>query len=52
MLTLLDTVIDSRLEATRVLLTNGLRFEATGISASAYNHLITKIHFMSFNEKY
>jgi len=36
MLILQDTVIDSRLEATRVLSTIGLRFEATGISSSAF----------------
>jgi hypothetical protein len=34
--TFLDTIIDSRLEATRVLSTSGLRLEATGISTSAY----------------
>jgi len=36
MLTSLDTVIDHRLEATRVLSLNGLRLEAIGISTSAY----------------
>ena len=35
MLTLLDTVINSRLEATRVLSTSSLQLEATGISTSA-----------------
>jgi hypothetical protein len=33
---MLDTVMNSRLEATRVLPTSGLRFKATGISTSAY----------------
>jgi len=36
MSTLLVTVINSRLEATRVLPSTGLRFEVIGISTSAY----------------
>ena len=36
MSTSLVTIIDTRLEATRVLSTTGLRLEATGISTSAY----------------
>jgi hypothetical protein len=36
MSTLLDTVINYRLEAMRVLSLNGLRLEAIGISTSAY----------------
>jgi hypothetical protein len=35
MSTSLDTIIDPRLEATRVLSTTGLRLEATGNSTSA-----------------
>jgi len=40
-LSLLDTVIDSRLEATRVLSTSSLPLTATGISTSAYISCLT-----------
>ncbi len=40
MLTLLVTIIDSRLEAMRVLSIAGLQIEATGIATSAYIHKV------------